>query len=670
MELSSFRGYRKKVRINFGTEFTIIDGRNGVGKSTIFDAVEFALTGTIDKYQGAKADRETVDDYIWWRGEDLSLDDRYVEIGFLNDGVETVVRRTSTQPGMASNLEAVSVMLCDPQAMPELALKQLCTSSILRDELIAALSLDLRETDRYSLLSSAIGATGSDKWIESARKAHSLSKEELDKVETFARAASDEFTVATVKLDQARAEVLNDKEIKVASNSLSQLLNVRADTEELIQIARAELVRIAERTKALSSVESSMLQIAGIAKSIESLTTENSQTKLQSDAVSAERQRVETELGDFGPSADMDDYAARLSELADLGEAIGCNDDQCPLCKSNVSTLQFEVGIKQLREAAQKLSRDAAATANLRREIAALLAKQRALVQKSSDLESELLQAQSDATELQRMANELFGSRPVSRESVANERVALTTRQSLIEQYLPLIDNAGRNSLLLAAEKKRDEAREESVRAERALAAARLTETRCKSLFDNVRRAAGDALNVRLERILPLITELYSRLRPHPVFGEIDYKMRGELRRNLSFRVGDNVNPQFVFSSGQRRATGLAFLIAVNLSLAWSRWSTIMLDDPVQHIDDFRSIHLAELLAQLVIERRQLICAVEDAALADLLRRRLPVSNENSGMRVTLGINDTGDIDVLASERVAQLPVGIFDTSDFHRSTG
>jgi chromosome segregation protein len=99
--------------------------------------------------------------------------------------------------------------------------------------------------------------------------------------------------------------------------------------------------------------------------------------------------------------------------------------------------------------------------------------------------------------------------------------------------------------------------------------------------------------------VLPLIAELYRRLRPHPVWEDIDYKIRGDVRRFLRLQVGDELNPQFIFSSGQRRATGLAFLLSVNLSLAWSRWRSILLDDPVQHIDDFRSVQLAEVMAQL-----------------------------------------------------------------------
>ena len=50
VEVCGFRGFRDKLRVTFGSGFTVITGRNGVGKSTLFDAVEYALTGTIDKY--------------------------------------------------------------------------------------------------------------------------------------------------------------------------------------------------------------------------------------------------------------------------------------------------------------------------------------------------------------------------------------------------------------------------------------------------------------------------------------------------------------------------------------------------------------------------------------------------------------------------------------------
>ncbi len=52
-----------------------------------------------------------------------------------------------------------------------------------------------------------------------------------------------------------------------------------------------------------------------------------------------------------------------------------------------------------------------------------------------------------------------------------------------------------------------------------------------------------------------------------------------------------------------------------------SRSQTLILDDPVQHIEDFRVLHLVEALC--VKQTCRSSCAVEDASLADLLCRLL-----------------------------------------------
>jgi chromosome segregation protein len=179
-------------------------------------------------------------------------------------------------------------------------------------------------------------------------------------------------------------------------------------------------------------------------------------------------------------------------------------------------------------------------------------------------------------------------------------------------------------------------------RAQEKFGRTRKAEATAQALHDATRRAAAESLDRRLDRVLPLMSELYRRLRPHPIWRDIEYSIRGDVKRFLKLQVGDELNPQFLFSSGQRRATGLAFLLSVNISLAWSRWRSILLDDPVQHVDDFRTINLAEVLAQLVSEGRQIICSVEDPALADLLCRRLPVSHAGEAKRVTLGLGADG----------------------------
>ena len=147
---------------------------------------------------------------------------------------------------------------------------------------------------------------------------------------------------------------------------------------------------------------------------------------------------------------------------------------------------------------------------------------------------------------------------------------------------------------------------------------------------------------------MPLLKELYRRLRPHADWTEINSDFGGKVRGSLNFTVGEGRNPQFLFSSGQRRAAGLAFLLAVHLSRPWCHWRTLLLDDPVQHVDDYRALNLVEVLAAIRRSGRQVVVAVEDSALADLLCRRLRSSSTEPGRRYDLGYGADGSAKIVA----------------------
>lgn len=166
-------------------------------------------------------------------------------------------------------------------------------------------------------------------------------------------------------------------------------------------------------------------------------------------------------------------------------------------------------------------------------------------------------------------------------------------------------------------------------KAENALETARQIDAAAKSLSNEI-------LVEQFETVMPLLKELYQRLRPHTDWAEINADFGGKVRGSLNFSVGEGRNPQFLFSSGQRRAAGLAFLLAVHLSRPWCRWQSLLLDDPVQHVDDYRALNLVEVLAAIRRSGRQVVVAVEDAALADVLCRRLRSSQIEPGRRYDL----------------------------------
>jgi ABC-type cobalamin/Fe3+-siderophores transport system ATPase subunit len=78
----------------------------------------------------------------------------------------------------------------------------------------------------------------------------------------------------------------------------------------------------------------------------------------------------------------------------------------------------------------------------------------------------------------------------------------------------------------------------------------------------------------------------------------------------------------------------------------------VILDDPVQHVDDFRALHLVETLAAIRRTGRQVICTVEDPELAKLLARRLRASYVSEGKLIQLQYVPEAGISLLRQEDI------------------
>lgn len=641
--ISGFRGFRGEVTVKFAPDFTIIDGRNGVGKSTIFDAVEFALTGQLSKFRNSKdqekkSDRESVRDYIWWKGDGKPTGERFVEVGFSDAIQRFLVRRTpyNAEEGLVEELERA---LVDGSLAPPFPLRSLCASSIIRDEQIAEFSLDLPDVERYRLLRQAIGAADSTVWLTKAsgitREARDRAKQVLDDVGL----ATSDLARASRQLDEIGAAQPTDEVVTDARYRLGLIAGAPWNKDSLPR-ARSVITRISERVRALE-------EIADTWPAYERAETESKSAVDAVEAAKLELRLAEQELEVLPPAPavqakSLASAAAEMSRIIRAGLELGRQDERCPLCATPLSEHEFAVGTAKMLALATTIDEEATALEE------AEAARNRA-TKRVETAKAVLASAEKRVNEVSNFLNDF--RRRCRLEDL--EEPALKDIQfqlnSLIEvrtdsqSALSILETSENQQALRAAESAVEEAKARLATVEAKAAHARTVERSAAALEMAVGRAANETLKLRLERVLPLMSELYQRLRPHPHWRDITYSLRGgDIRQFLKLEVGDNLNPQFLFSSGQRRATGLAFLLSINLSLAWSRWQTVLLDDPVQHVDDFRTVHLAEVLAQIVNDGRQVICAVEDPALADLLTRRLPVRDENSASRVTLAMATDG----------------------------
>ena len=654
IDMCGFRGFRKPLRINFSKTFTVIDGRNGVGKSTIFDAVEFALTGTISKYLDATAAQESVDDYLWWRGGKSDVQqDRYVEVGFVDGEKKFSVRRT---PLNAHSIDISNLVnkLVDFEFAPKSAIKQLCAATIIRDELIARLSLDLKEGDRYALLRDAIGATDANDWINKAWRLVEVVKTRVENAKKELKQADTALTNLTMQIDRIRSELSDPSARNNAIVRLQSLLDTTVLLDELEDVARRRIVEIGTKLEFVKSLLEQLPEMGRLRASVSEL---ERRVKAANSASVTAKEDLERHIASIGPkleSTALSKQASQLESLVYLGNAIGTRDGHCPLCASEISEAKFKHGLHAALAIARQLDNVAVEQARKERDRdeAKIRVRDTELALDAANENLRKALSQIDDFESSREVADLAGS---TFDHLTNLVERLENEHTALADNLRMLDTSALEKILVRVMRDEKDAREQVKRAEVRLSRAERAADRARAIHDAVRRTVAVTLDQRLERVLPLMSELYKRLRPHPLWNEIEYSVRGDIRRFLKLQVGGSVNPQFVFSSGQRRATGLAFLLSINLSIAWSRWHSILLDDPVQHIDDFRSVNLAEVLAHLCHSDRQIVCAVEDSALAELMCRKLSTSNQAAGKRVTLGSKQDGSLSVIEERDIPAL---------------
>ena len=670
IEACGFRGFRDLVRINFGRGFTVITGRNGVGKSTLCDAVEFAITGSIDKYAVEKAAKESVSDYLWWRGEGVPKA-HYVKVSFVDDDGKPFTITRTRESGADHSADDIQAALCSGP-VPENALWQLTRTSIIRDEWIAALSLDLTETERFDLVRSALGALeGSDagnraKEVVAATEATNSKDEaayEATRLRLADRLTQQSETQAALSRSGDMSSAL--RVIGIAAPDAPPELAARLTAgRNALANGRARLGRMGEALQLGRDVA-----LAQAAYNTPTAVADREAASRAHEAAQCEHQAAQQAVSQaeqrLAREEDMDAIAASLSLLVEHGERLGLHEDHCPLCAAYRTPDEFSAGVAAARRRITSLAsgvqaaRDALTTAKENAQLSSLTLQANAAVLEAHANELSRLRRQEEAHvsfyedwDLEfRLINDPDGLE----EAISSERDRLID----LERALIVLEASQAVSQMSSIESNISVLRAEVEKLAQAVSRSRTAVTAAREMERSVKRVSAEIIDERLAQISPLLNELYQRLRPHADWRTIDYSIRGDVRRFLSLKVGNDLNPQFVFSSGQRRAAGLAFLLSVHLARAWTPLKSLLLDDPVQHIDDFRALHLVEVLAALRLDGRQIICAVEDPALADLLCRRLVSTASEGGRRLDIDLGPLGATSVVTDQEIHPMPVGV-----------
>jgi chromosome segregation protein len=663
VEIAGFRGFRNKVRFDIPAGFAVFTGRNGVGKSTVLDAVDFALTGTINKFVVKNARGGGLDEHVWWVGSGRA-DEHYVTVGFTDGsgGAFSVTR--SRVHGLQSSVEDPVARLCSDSS----SVVTLMQTTLIRDESIVALSVDLPEQQRFAAVRAAIGGlVGTDhskRTGEILRAANYAEEEQLRRL----NGVQAELGRALSGLTEARSVAERSPDVAEALQTVASA-NIELPPEP---VARTDFLRrhIASKRQALQEIETArresetLLQELAYVRSPEAERNLQTAQKAFEESISAREQAQQ--LFSAAERADTaekegDAFATHLAALIEHGEHIGLQEGHCPLCAAARKPEEFSGAIKaakaRLATQGERLANASKALADARLVLETTIAVASSAQQQYENEAMREILVDAALAEIQdTYTQHAFKGSP--EKPVEAQQLILTEQEGLtrLERALYILEASSAIDRVGTLESKVAELRgrvdEETARYELAHGASQAA----KQIDASSQTVANQILTEQFDTVMPLLKELYRRLRPHSSWTEIDSDFGGKVRASLNFTVGEGHNLQFLFSSGQRRAAGLAFLLAIHLSRRWCGWKSLLLDDPVQHIDDYRALNLVEALAAIRRSGRQVVIAVEDTALADLLCRRLRSGIGEMGRRFELKTSSAGSGEIATAEDIHPMP--------------
>jgi DNA repair exonuclease SbcCD ATPase subunit len=354
VELCGFRGFREKVRFDLPSGFVVLNGRNGSGKSTILDAIDFAITGTITKFSVRGARGGGLEEHIWWVGSGKP-DAHYVSVGLKEDAdSDPFIITRSRERGADHTPEEIAERLCDSAA--PIAPETLMQTTLIRDELIASLSLDLPEQARFAAVRTAIGgmlgpdySARTNAIVDATTRARNTQQIRLQQ-------RQDELGRMLGELTEARSIAERSPNVFEALRMLEALgITLPGTLAQRIEVVRGAIV---DKKASLQELDATRLRSAAIQDEVRFFNSETGRAEIQAaeaEVESAERasalaqQNLETAIRLDAIVRETNQHAAHLAALLEHGAAVGLQEGHCPLCDAVRTGEEFEGALSSVR---------------------------------------------------------------------------------------------------------------------------------------------------------------------------------------------------------------------------------------------------------------------------------------------------------------------------------
>lgn len=674
LELSGFRGFPQQYTFDLDADAIVVVGANGHGKTSLFDAVLWALSGRIPRLPNDDARLVSMYSETGQVRVELRLKDPLTGSQFTVtrsfDGKEgRVAIETPEGRYQGPSAEGRLIDLIWPDAAsasePREALASALTSSVyLQQDLIRQFVEAVSDQERFAAVSELVGAgrvTELQASLERAKKAWSTAtnqrQDELRPLRERLTVIEARLSELTARASQASApitseawghwwqslSVLGVKAVQVDPGSreapaaidtaIKQLEALRLSTERRLQALGAietEIGGLASRT--MPEIPPLRDKVTTLRKQIEDLMRD----------VTEEQARL-AELRHH--QAALKEKTEQLKALATL--ALKHLEDRCPVCAQTYDKEATRLRMEAMAKGGFGDAQTASGSDKLTELLAALAAKEKEAAAAELALRSGEQVVNEWEIARQALAKRLteLGVSPSDDGSVKTAVAkAIAEADALIRRVAEfqrigesLALRLAQSSAVAVIDELRREAetlRRENADREKLIAARNQTGERAQHVIEALREAASAVVEERLREIGPLLQSIYARIDPHPAFRLVTFLSRVVRGKGqLSTVVSDPIekkecdHPSAILSSSQVNALAVSVFLALNIGVPKPPMLVAILDDPLQSLDDINLLGLVDLLRRTK-DRRQLFVSTHDWRFGTLLSRKLRPSNE------------------------------------------
>jgi uncharacterized protein (UPF0212 family) len=658
LRVEAFRGFRDSREFELDASAIIVTGPNGTGKTSFFDALQWCFLGSVQRLEDLRAKR-TVEHLVnQYRLGDLAI----VEVDMVVGGKAFTIRRTGDHTGSTLEIrgkgsepffgEEAEVLLRGALVRdPEMTLEMALTTSGLMQQDIMRSVLEAKPADRYRHLSTVLGLAGLEDFEEAARELAKDAKSRSDAARAerdsmkaavaageLKLAAANERLQALPQLEALRQEIVAPAQSKVSSVRLELSVSNLETSEGARRLAQliGDAIDQFEAFVRASDESSKSLVPPQAEPSDEELAGARGAAEMAATSVSESRQLFETAEQKLAAAQAASEEVAALAALA-----IPLLSSNCPVCGQSIDRGHVEAELLARVEGTETML-------TLRSEVDQAKGLLDAASLKSQSAKQAVIALEEGVAAWKQHRNVRAGTyqafetlhalAPLIVVSAPNPGVLAETANDSIEflhstrrKILELLNALERGADQGAVERARSEVASlaESLAAREVRLAEESQRAKLlKNLSDGAIDSRVEVTQQRFQAVQPLVANIFSRLDPHPAFKTIEFELDTYYRRGTTSPMvrdvveGIAADPLVIFSTSQANIAALSYFLAMGISVGDKGLPFVLLDDPVQSMDDINVLGFADLCRHLRLSR-QMIISTHDRRFARLLERKL-----------------------------------------------